>query len=72
MIFTILTFQNHLKEGYGSGTQIHDTGCLVTMESWFNLNLYYIGGTALGVAVVQVNQKYNIILSFRRTDQDTC
>lgn len=45
---------NHLKEGYGSGTQIHDTGCLVTMESWFNLNLYYIGGTALGVAVVQI------------------
>ena len=24
------------------------------MESWFNKNLYYIGGAAIGVAIIQV------------------
>lgn len=45
---------NHLKKGYGKGKQIYETGCLISMENWFNSNLYYIGGAALGVAIVQI------------------
>lgn len=48
------SFQSNLKDGYGSGERIYETGCLITMEQWFNKNLYYIGGAALGVAIVQV------------------
>ena len=48
-------FQNHLMDDVGKGEQIYETGCLVTMEQWFNTNLYYIGGAALGVAVVQAS-----------------
>ena len=49
------SFQNHLKAEVSENEQIYETGCLVTMEQWFNTNLYYIGGAALGVAVVQVS-----------------
>jgi len=45
---------NHLKAEVSENEQIYETGCLVTMEQWFNTNLYYIGGAALGVAVVQI------------------
>lgn len=45
---------SHLKDDYGNGEVIYDTGCLITMENWFNHNLYYIGGAALGVAIVQI------------------
>ena len=47
------TFQNHLRPGVNE--QMYETGCLVTMEQWFNANLYAIGGAAIGVAVIQVS-----------------
>ena len=47
-------FQTNLKEGYGGGVKIYEDGCLDTLEGWFNKNLYYVGGAALGVAIVQV------------------
>ena len=61
IIYPTNSVQNHLKDGYGSGNTIYDTGCLITMERWFNTNLYYIGGAALGVAVVQVG--LNIVIA---------
>eukprot|EP00116_Pleurobrachia_bachei_P002367 sb/3462629/ len=45
---------SNLKEDYGGGKHIYEDGCLDTMEGWFNKNLYYVGGAALGVAIVQV------------------
>ena len=53
-ILNVVYFQNHIKREVSSDEQIYQTGCLVTMEGWFNTNLYYIGGAALGVAIVQV------------------
>jgi len=44
-----------LRDGYGGGHIIIQTGCLSAMESWFNTNLYYIGGAAIGVAIIQIS-----------------
>ena len=51
----VVYLQNHIKEEVSADDQIYQTGCLVTMEGWFNTNLYYIGGAAIGVAIVQVS-----------------
>ena len=52
--FLIPPIQDKLRDGYGDGHIIIQTGCLSAMESWFNKNLYYIGGAAIGVAIIQV------------------